>query len=130
MRPQNGFFFFSENAGAIGAMDKTKRVAREPAPTVTGTKQARARERGRERERERERDRERDRRKTEANPREQAFQKYENKPYAKIFSGSYFAKLRKQIVRNTFSENYLRKITHWHVSPEKITQNNFQRIFS
>ena len=79
-----------ENASAIGAMGKNKKwVAREP----TVAKRARARARYRLIERERARDgSEHQGRK----PPQRAFKKsYENKLSAKIFSGSYFPKLRR-----------------------------------
>ena len=109
-------------------MDKKKREAREPAPESQARSEREQESEG-ESENESERERERDRRKTEANPPEQAFQKYENKPYAKIFTGSYFAKLRNKFYKNKFSENYLQKITHSaRNSGNNITQNNSQGI--
>ena len=51
MCPQDGFFFY---AGAIGAMGKKKRVAREPTLFQSQAQSEREREQEREQQRERE----------------------------------------------------------------------------
>ena len=154
MRPQNVFFFFSENAGAIRAMGKKKEWHASPLPqSPAQSERERGREREREREREQEQKREREReRKRKREQKKRKKQKKERKRERERDGGEPprvgIPKIRKQTLRknifrelfflrnyennlyeNKLSEKYSHKITHLaRNSWQKITQNNFQGI--
>ena len=121
--------FLAPSEKTFGAMGK-KRVsgtrADSHSPRQEASQSKRERDFATERESERERERERQ---TGANTPQRAFQKYENKPYAKIFSGNSFAKLRKETLRKIRSRRIIyRKLRIGRIIPEKITSNTSQGI--